>query len=346
MSGTSGGNVGREPEDENVFERLLEGATDQAMFMLDSRGRISVWPLVAQRLYGYDADDVIGDRADRLFTDEPEAEAHLMTLLVKAKRGTERIEGWHQRADGSVFWAECSISPLRNDDFDGYSVVCKDTTSRKQYERMLEQQNDRLKEFTDIPSHDLRTPLAVIDGRLQLFRQTGEEEHLEAVEATTTRIIRLIEDLLRVSRQGKVVERPEPADIGTVLETAREGALPDAATLEYGAVPSVMADSNRLIQVFENLLRNSAEHGGENVTVRIGPLTDGLYVADDGPGIPEEDRERIFEHGYTTREDGTGYGLSVVQSIVGAHGWDIEVVEAEDGGTRFEITGIEFISGA
>ena len=344
MSGTPGGGPERGSEGENAFERLLEGAIDQAMFMLDSRGCISMWPDVAQRLYGYDADEMIGRRLNQLFADEPSAERSVAELLATAKQETDHLEAWHQRADGSVFWVECTLSPLRNDEFEGYSVICKDITSRKQYERMLEQQNDRLKEFTDILSHDLRTPLSVIDGRLQLYEETGEKEHLEAIEATTDRMARLVEDLLRVARQGGIVEQPEPTDIDTILETAREGALPDRATVEYERVPTVMADPDRLMQMFENLLRNSADHGGEDVTVRVGPLEDGFYVEDDGPGIPEADRDRVFEHGYTTRDDGTGYGLSVVRSIVGAHGWDIEVVNSADGGARFEITGIEFVS--
>ena len=253
-------------------------------------------------------------------------------------------EGWHGRADGSVFWATCTLSPLGDEEFAGYGVVSQDTTSQKQYERMLERQNDRLKEFTDILSHDLRSPLSVIDGRLELFRETGETDHLAAIETTTDRMERLVEDLLRVARQGEVVDQPEPTDLGSVLETAREGTLSASATFEYEPVPRLMADPNRLVQLLENLLRNSSEHGTEAVTVRVGPLENGFYLEDDGPGIPEESRERVFEHGYTTREDGTGYGLSVVRSIVGAHGWDVVLTDAADGGARFEITGIEFVS--
>jgi signal transduction histidine kinase len=178
-----------------------------------------------------------------------------------------------------------------------------------------------------------------------LFRESGEGEHLTAIEETTDRMERLVEDLLRVARQGQVVDNPEPTDIGSLLEIASEGALPPTATLRYDSVPTMMADPDRLVQVFENLLRNSVEHGGDSVTVRVGPLRDGFFVEDDGPGIPESDRERVFDHGYTTREDGTGYGLSVVRSIVGAHGWDVSVVAADHGGARFEITGIEFVTG-
>ena len=326
----------------NVYQRLLEATADHALFMLDAGGEITIWPEVAQRLYGYDSAEVTGKPLDVLIATDRET-TPVTDMLAEAHTGPVEADGWHRQANGSVFWASCTLSPLSNGELDGYAVVVQDTTTRKQYERMLERQNDRLKEFTDILSHDLKTPLAVIDGRLDLFRETGEQEHLAVIETTTDRMERLVDDLLRVARQGQVVEDPEPTGIETVLEIAREGALPDAATLEYEPVPTLMADPDRLVQLFENLLRNSAEHGGERITVRIGPLKRGFYVEDDGPGIPETDRTRVFEHGYTTRPNGTGYGLSVVRSIVGAHGWDILVTDADAGGARFEVTGVEFV---
>jgi len=156
---------------------------------------------------------------------------------------------------------------------------------------------------------------------------------------------RLVEDLLRVAHQGRMVEEPEPTDIESVLGTAREGTLPPEARLDYEPVPRVMADPDRLRELFENLLRNTVEHGEGAVTVRVGPLEDvrGFYVEDDGPGIPEDYRERVFDHGFTTRESGTGYGLSVVRSIVGAHGWNVAVTDAAGGGARFEFTDVEFV---
>jgi PAS domain S-box-containing protein len=329
----------------DAYQQLLEGVANHALFMLDTEGCFSMWPAIAQQFYGYEPEDTAGRRLDVLFADERGEPPPVDALLAEAKDGPVETDGWHERADGSVFWATCTLSPLSNGRFDGYAVIVRDTTTRKQYERMLERQNDRLKEFTDILSHDLRTPLGIIDGRLELFRESAEEEHLAAIERTTDRMARLVEDLLRVARQGQVVENPEPTDIDDLLDIASEGALPATATLRYESIPTVMADPDRLVQVFENLLRNSAEHGGDDVTVRVGPLRDGFYVEDDGPGIPESDRERVFDHGYTTREDGTGYGLSVVRSIVGAHGWDVSVSGADGGGARFEITGIEFVNG-
>jgi PAS domain S-box-containing protein len=327
-----------------VYRRLVEGTVDTAQFVLDPERRVALWPEVAERLYGYESGDVLGNRFEVLFAESKGTPTDVESLLAEAKDGPITAEGWHEKADGSVFWATCTLSPLRNGEFDGYAVTSRDTTSRKQYERMLERRNDRLQEFTDILSHDLRTPLSVIDGRLKLYRETGEPKHLEAIETTTDRMEGLVDDLLRVARQGQVVEEPEPTDVGAVIETAHEGTLPTSAEVLYERVPTIMADADRLVQVFENLLQNSADHGGADVTVRVGPLEDGFYVEDDGPGVPEADRERVFEHGYTTREDGMGYGLSIVRSVVGAHGWDIRVTGSGTGGARFEITGIDFVS--
>ena len=103
-----------------------------------------------------------------------------------------------------------------------------------------------------------------------------------------------------------------------------------------------MADESRLQQLFENLFRNAVEHAGPDVRVTVGATTDGLYVADTGPGIPPSKRERVFETGYTTEGKGTGFGLSIVQQIAAGHGWEIQVTEADGGGARFDITGIEF----
>ena len=97
----------------------------------------------------------------------------------------------------------------------------------------------------------------------------------------------------------------------------------------------LMADKGRLEQLFENLFRNAIEHGGEDVTVRVGQLPAGFYVEDNGPGIPEG--EQVFDHGYTTSEEGTEFGLSIVATITDVHSWDIRATEGTEGGARFEI---------
>ena len=91
--------------------------------------------------------------------------------------------------------------------------------------------------------------------------------------------------------------------------------------------------------------RDAGEHDGRHVTVTVGALADGFHVSDDGHGIPEGERDRVFESGWTTAREGTGLGLSIVAEIVEAHGWEIRATESPDGGARFEVTGVEFADG-
>jgi signal transduction histidine kinase len=103
-----------------------------------------------------------------------------------------------------------------------------------------------------------------------------------------------------------------------------------------------MADRERLAQLLENLVRNAVQHGGDDVTVTVGDLEGGFFIEDDGPGIPIGDRDRVFDTGYSTETGGTGFGLSIVSTIVQAHGWRMTLTDGETGGARFEITGIRF----
>jgi signal transduction histidine kinase len=117
------------------------------------------------------------------------------------------------------------------------------------------------------------------------------------------------------------------------------------ATLVTATDRVVVADPDRLQRLLENLVRNAVEHGGDDVTVVVGGLDDGFYVEDDGRGIPEADRRTVLESGYSTANDGTGVGLHIVDRMADVHDWALRVTESDDGGARFEITGVEFVSG-
>jgi len=96
--------------------------------------------------------------------------------------------------------------------------------------------------------------------------------------------------------------------------------------------------------LLKNLFANAVEHSGEGVTVEISDLPDGFYIADGGVGIPEGEREKIFGAGYSTAEEGTGFGLRIVRQIADAHGWAIQVIDSDDGETRVEITGVDTVN--
>lgn len=154
----------------------------------------------------------------------------------------------------------------------------------------------------------------------------------------------LIEDLLTLARQGEEVNEIEAVDLSSLVNSCWRNVDTAEATRTGDVSRTIQADRSRLQQLLENLIRNAIEHGGEDLTITLGDLDgeSGFYVEDNGPGIPEDDQDTVFEAGYSTSEEGTGFGLSIVRQVVDAHGWDVRVTEGSEGGARFEITGVEF----
>ncbi|WP_336025167.1 hybrid sensor histidine kinase/response regulator [Halobellus salinisoli] len=225
--------------------------------------------------------------------------------------------------------------------------VLVDITERKQIEQELHQQNERLDEFASVVSHDLRSPLSVVEGRLELAQEECESEHLDVIGTATDRMDRIIEDVLWLARAKQEIGSVEPTVMQTTVDAAWNLVADDVdqAELLYAdekrPLPTIKADENRLSQLLENLLRNAIEHGGTDVTVTVGPLENGFYVEDDGPGIPQDKREDVFAAGYSTDKEGTGFGLNIVNQVAEEHNWEIRVTDGRDGGARFEITGVE-----
>ncbi|ELZ41966.1 multi-sensor signal transduction histidine kinase [Halorubrum californiense DSM 19288] len=223
------------------------------------------------------------------------------------------------------------------------TVAAHTTTAldRIEHERELKRQNERLEEFASIVSHDLRNPLNVAEGHLELSRAERDDEHLDAVARAHERIGALVDDLLELAREGADAADSEPVDIADLVAECWGNVDTAAATFDVDAESTVRADRSRLAQLLENLIRNSVEHGGDDVTVTVGDVDDGFYVADDGPGIPDDEHDRVFDSGYSTHEDGTGFGLAIVREIAEAHDCAVRLTESETGGARFEITGFE-----
>jgi signal transduction histidine kinase len=226
-----------------------------------------------------------------------------------------------------------------------YARTGQSALDRVTQQRELERQNERLEEFASVVSHDLRNPLSVIEGRTELALQTGETDQLEPVLRNVDRMDRLIDDLLTLAREGEEATERRPINVGRVAEDAWRSVEAPAAELDVPErLPVVEVDPEQFQRVFENLFRNAVEHGGDDVTVTVTALTDGgevagVAVADDGPGIPPQEREAVFERGYTT--GGNGLGLAIVDDIVRNHGGTVVAREAETGGARFEIRDIE-----
>ena len=223
-------------------------------------------------------------------------------------------------------------------------------------ERTLEGHNERLEEFARIVSHDLRNPLTVARSQTELLQAEYDLDGLDTVSRAHERMDTLIEDLLALALEGDGQIDTEAVDLATLAEQCWETVETTGATLRVETERTIRADRGQLSRVLENLIGNAIEHGskgspsqspgealehgGGDVTVTVGDIEGGFFVADDGVGIPDAERSSVFEVGYSTSDEGTGFGLAIVRRIVDVHGWDIAVTAAPDGGTRFEITGV------
>jgi PAS domain S-box-containing protein len=234
-------------------------------------------------------------------------------------------------------------SPRRNPEGEivGTHALFLDITNEQQVTE-LKRKNERLDEFTSVVSHDLRNPLNVAQGHLELVREERDDEHLAVVASAHDRMEALIDDLLRLARASEAATETDVVDLKSLLNGCWGNVDTADAILDIDIDRAVDGDETRLKQVFENVFRNSIDHGRADVTVTVGELDDGFYIEDDGPGIPASDRDDIFDAGFSTSPDGTGFGLSIVKQVIEAHGWAIDVTEGSDGGARFEITDVAF----
>lgn len=229
-------------------------------------------------------------------------------------------------------------------------VLLYDITERRRQAQQLERQNGRLERFGSVLSHDLRNPLNVSQGYVEMLadESEGEEaEHARRALDGMDRMEALIDDTLALTREGPAVTQPETVELTDVARAAWQSVETGGAELELPAEMTVQCDEDRLLRLFENLFRNAVEHSADpdTLTVRVVPLPNGFAVVDDGPGIPEEKRKSVLEFGFTTSDDGTGLGLAIVTEIAEAHSWSVEVAEGEAGGARFEFHGVEPASG-
>ncbi|MBX0285059.1 histidine kinase N-terminal 7TM domain-containing protein [Haloarcula salinisoli] len=281
--------------------------------------------------------------------------------------------------DGTYF--ECTKSTLAAEGGfeDTHLYILTDVTERRQRQQTLEAKNDRLDSFAEVLSHDLRNPLSVAHGIADVARAEPAPEHFDRLDQAHDRMAEIIDDMLTLARSGDPVDDPTVVDLETVATDAWENVATEDAELTVEGTRTLEADTQRLKQLFENLFRNSVEHGrsrdgkavsrdDENsqgefsnhstspdsqarqdsvehgatakeppVRIRVAPTESGFFVADDGPGIPVDQRDAVFRSGVSSAPGGTGVGLAIVKTVVDGHDWAIDVSDSEHGGARFDV---------
>ena len=369
------------------YERIIELAPI-ALFVLDADATITWCNDEFADAFTEDIEELIGtpfptlvdrgyydERVTTKYTDEVRA---LLSSSVDRTRAKYQVRFYPTDGEERIHDVHTKLLPLEDGAFTGTIHAIRDITQRRRSQQELERQNDRLEEFASVVSHDLRNPLNVARGTLELHAEDCPEpgESIDRIRWSLQRMDDLIDQLLSLARHGRTIGEQHPVSLSTSVHRAWNAVDTADATLECAVDTTIIADEGRLQALLENLFRNAVEHGSTSsqrgnraddtvehgstsvdsqaqqersgITVTVGPLeTDaddgrpmrGFYVADDGTGF-DSDIDDLFEFGYTTSEDGTGFGLAIVEGIAEAHGWNVTARNGDDGGARFEISGV------
>ena len=364
--------AGALPQGPELYQFLVDSVTDYAIFALDADGNVVTWNRGAQKLKGYEADEIIGRHFSSFYLPEQQQSAWPMRELARAAEdGQFEDEGWRVRKDGSRFWANVVITALKRDgELQGFAKVTRDLTRRRQMEeseraaRLAAEKANRMKdEFLATVSHELRTPLNVMTGTIWRMRSGKESDPaalgrlIDTLDRNVRLQTRLVEDLLDVSRMvtGKLQLDIAPVELGPVIETSLE--VVDAAAKAKGLNIStdlaptgpILGDPQRLQQIFWNLLSNAVKFTPSSGEIQIVQRREGLDVVvairDTGRGIARDflphmfDRFSQAEESRTRSYGGLGLGLSIVKHLVEAHGGQISAEsEGEHKGTTFRVS--------
>jgi PAS domain S-box-containing protein len=325
---------------EERFRLLIESVVDYAIFILDADGNVASWNPGAERINGYAAEEIIGRHFSVFYTDDARASGHPAHELDVARReGRYEEEGLRVRKDGSQFLANVVITALRDDQHNivGFAKITRDITERAEATRLLREAAEEKASFLAVTAHELRSPVVAISAGAQMlidhWPELDDDERsgtVRAIQTSTTRIRRLVDDLLMASRldAGALVFDVAPMNLHVALsEVAAAMAATEPIPVHGPADVTVLADHGRFTQIVTNLLHNALAYGEPPVTIDITPHDGAVVfrVRDAGPGIPDSVLPRLFEkftRGEAKSDSGTGLGLYIVRELARGQGGD------------------------
>ncbi|WP_435125715.1 PAS domain-containing sensor histidine kinase [Halobaculum sp. D14] len=324
----------------------IHGRISEAFYAVDDEWRLTHLNDQAADLLGRPREDLLGRE---LWAVLPESTDDAFRDRLETALRTQEAVTFEEYVDGADAWLEFNVYPSES----GLSIYFRDVTERKEYQRKLEESNERLEQFAYAASHDLQEPLRMVSSYLSLIEQRYADEldedgreFIEFAVDGADRMRDMIDGLLRYSRVDTRGDPFEPVDLDAVLSDVRDDLqirIADAdATLTAEPLPRVDGDPGQLRQLLQNLVENAIEYSGEEPPeVRVAAERDGddwvVSVSDDGIGIDPEDTDRVFEvferlHGHDEHA-GTGIGLALCRRIVERHGGDIWIDSAPGDGT-------------
>lgn len=334
---------------EQRYRLLVDSVRDYSIFSLDANGYVTSWNSGAQRIKGYRAEEIIGQHFSKFYTSEDVA-AGMPQRVLKVAQETGHYEGesWRVKKDGCRFWCSIVVTPIRDEDGDlvGFSKVTRDITDRKKLMDELqrradelevqiaerERTNAELEAFSYSVSHDLRAPLRAIEGFANALQEDyagkldpAGDEFLQQIMKASTRMNRMVRDLLEYGRLGRV----ELAKGSISLVSLVEGLIRENFAGEYVRVSGersleALGHEPTMSQMILNLISNGIKFRKPNVPpevqVEIARAANDMLrisVADNGIGIQPQHLARLFKvferlHG-VEEYPGTGIGLAIVK---------------------------------
>jgi PAS domain S-box-containing protein len=345
---------------------FVEGVKDYAIFFLTPDGNIASWNQGAERLKGYKKEEVLGKHFSLFYTEEALKSGFPQYELVEAaKQGRFEDEGWRVRSDGTVFWANVVITPIYNKDLlIGFSKITRDVTNKVKNEELMRKNKMLLKINTDLDnfiytaSHDLKAPIANLEGlifllskRIQGRLSDEEQKILNMMKQSIEKLRRTIDDLKEITKAQKGLDdKMEEISITSVLEEVKsdiENMIQeaDAQFIESLEVTKIRFAKANLRTILYNLISNAVKYRSPdrplNIVIKTYALDSeiALSISDNGLGLSENQQSKLFMmfKRFHSNTEGTGIGLYIIKRIVENAGGHIEAQSELDKGTTFTI---------
>lgn len=346
----------------DLYRMQVREMSDYAMFTIDVEGIITSWNAGVQKLLGYTEDEWTGQSASIIFTPADKAVEMCESEMRKASEtGNATDIRWHRRKDGSEFFANGVMNPIRNEEgmLIGFAKIMSDETARKQLQDSLTESNSALEQFAYVASHDLQEPLRTMSAYAELLTQryTGTldadaDKFLGFIVEAAGRMSKLVNDLLAYARLATEEERPSSIALDEDLEAAlthlNRAIEESGARVTHDPLPTLQADRGQMVRLFQNLVGNAVKYRSpdKQPKVHISAEQKGnewvISVKDNGIGFDQKYASTVFlpfKRLHAAREySGTGVGLAICSRIVKAQGGRIWAESQPGEGATFSFT--------
>lgn len=326
------------------YETIVETVND-GIFVIDEDDYFIHANDAYAEIVGYDREELLGSHTSLVVVKGlNDLSNELQDELLADDGEPKTYDAILETSSGDRIDVEATVASLPKQSANGRDIVgvVRDITERNERERQLERQNQRLDSFASMVAHELRNPLMIGQMYCNELPADAAPVAVEYITESFDRIDDIIDVLLVVTQGYETVPESTPVRLGDVARNAWNKVDSPDATLEVLMDGTISADETYVEHLFRNLFENAVEHGGADVTITVGELPTGFYIADNGPGVPADDRETVFEMGYTTASGngGMGLGLAFVHELATVYGWNCSLTDSTDGGAQFEFTDV------